>query len=287
MEINGRTKVVGLFGDPVSHSLSPAMHNAAFREMGLNYCYLPFRVRQEALPAAIGSIKALGLRGVNVTAPHKEAVVPYLDQLSPEAEFLNAVNTIENTIDALKGYNTDVEGFLFLLDNLPLEAGWQEAALLLGAGGAAKAVALALSRKGVQFLIIANRTLSRGKELVSFVLEKGLFLPGQVEAVLLDRKVLSSHLVNSSLIINALSEDPFKLGYLPLLKLRSSALAVDLRYNPPETPFMKWAKEVGLRAVNGLDMLLGQGVKAFEIFTGKKAPVKVMKNALQLKISSG
>lgn len=281
MVINGETKVVGLFGDPVSHSFSPAMHNAAFRERELNFCYLPFRVRKDDLPAAVRAIASLGLRGVNVTAPHKEAVVPYLDELSPEAGFLKAVNTIENEEGKLVGYNTDVDGFLYLLQNnlgniFPLED-----AFLLGAGGAAGAVSLALAKAGVKSLVVANRTIARAEGLASLLIRGGIFEDGKVSIVKLDKNSLRESIESSTLIINALSEDPVELGFLPQQNLRGCKAAIDLRYSTPLAPFGKWAENNGILALNGLDMLLGQGVKAFEIFTGEEAPLRIMKEALQ------
>jgi shikimate dehydrogenase len=280
MAIDGETKVVGLFGDPVGHSLSPAMHNAAFGERGLNFCYLPFRVRREDLPAAIKAIASLGLRGVNVTAPHKESVVSYLDELSPEAGFLKAVNTIENNGGKLAGCNTDVDGFFFLLQNNLGKAFPAEKACLLGAGGSARAVSLALARAGVSSLVIANRTVARAEGLASLLIEGKIFEEAEVRVVKLDKKPLQEEIVSSTLIINTLSKDPVELGLLPQEEMRSCQAAIDLRYNPPETSFIKWAKRCGARGINGLDMLLGQGLKAFEIFTGEKAPLQIMREAL-------
>ncbi|MEW5921434.1 MAG: shikimate dehydrogenase [Bacillota bacterium] len=280
MIINGETIVVGLFGDPVSHSLSPAMHNAAFQERDLNFCYLPFHVCKEDLPGAVKAICSLGLRGVNVTAPHKEAIVPYLNDLSAEAGFLNAVNTIVNRGGKLSGHNTDVYGFLFLLQNNLGKTFSAEKACLLGAGGAARAVALALNRVGVKSLVIANRTTARAEHMASFLMENRILKDSAVSIIKLDKKNLQENAANATLMINALSEDPFELGFLPQAGLQGCRVAIDLRYHSLETPFMKWAAGNGVLAFNGLDMLLGQGIKAFEIFTGVQAPVGIMREAL-------
>ncbi|MGI5875381.1 MAG: shikimate dehydrogenase [Dethiobacteria bacterium] len=281
MMIDGRTKIVGLFGAPVSHSLSPAMHNAAFHKFGLNYCYLPFHVETNNLPSAVKAIRALGIRGVNITAPHKEKTVLYLDTLSETARLLQAVNTVINDDGKLYGENTDVDGFIFLLRNNLKNKGEGEKALMLGAGGAAKATALALVRSGVKSLTIANRTLAKAEQLSNLLKSSGELKGQRVETVLLDKKNLQEHLKTATLVVNALSCDPLELDLLPPGGLAGPASVIDLRYSPAETPFLHGAKAAGCRSINGLDMLLGQGARAFELFTGlKKAPLKVMKDAL-------
>lgn len=279
--VNGDTKVVGLFGDPVSHSFSPAMQNAAFMERELNFRYLPFRVSKDDLPAAVRAIASLGFMGVNITAPHKEAVIPYLDELSPEAGSLKAVNTIKNEEGRLIGYNTDVDGFLSLLRNNLENAFPLKEAILMGAGGAARAVSLSLARAGLKSLVVANRTTARAEELASLLIRGGTFEDGKVKIVKLEKNFLKQSIGSSALLINALSEDPVELGFLAGQNLQICRAAVDLRYSPPQTSFVKWAENKGMMAINGLDMLLGQGVKAFEIFTGEEAPLQIMKEALQ------
>ena len=279
--VNGETKVVGLFGDPVSHSLSPAMHNAAFRAVGLNYCYLPFRVLREDLGPAMQAVVSLGMQGVNITAPHKEAARRYLDELSPEAHFLEAVNTIKNIEGRLYGYNTDVDGFVFLLENnFGREAFKGRQACLLGAGGAARAVSLALARIGVRSLLIVNRTVSRAEALAALLRHGGVFQTGEVRVLGLGENVFPEDLAGISLLVNAASGDPVEHGFLSEGSWPECRAAIDLRYNPPQTAFMRWAEKRGIFSLNGLDMLLGQGLKAFEIFTGEKAPPETMRQAL-------
>ncbi len=281
MLINGKTAVMGLFGDPVSHTLSPAMFNAAFRARGLNCCYLPFLVRRDALPAAVRAIAALGLKGVNVTAPHKEAVVPYLDDLAAEASLLQAVNTIKNEEGRLTGYNTDSDGFFYLLQKATGEASPLVARiLLLGAGGAAGAVALALARAGAGSLIIANRTPARAEELAALLTQNGIFKPGKVETVELEQASLLRKVDAADLLVNALSTDPAAAGLLPRRVSWGCKRAVDLRYGTGRSPFSRWAGDNGMQAVDGLDMLLGQGARAFAIFTGEAPPLEVMQGAL-------
>ncbi|NLJ56201.1 MAG: shikimate dehydrogenase [Firmicutes bacterium] len=279
--INGETKVVGIFGDPVSHSLSPAMHNAAFREAGLNFCYLPFRVSRGKVGPALKAVVSLGLQGVNITAPHKEAAKQYLDKLSPEADLLEAVNTVKNTAGLLSGYNTDVDGFLYLLtENFGRNAFAGRKACLWGAGGAARAVALALSRVGVRQLVIINRTVAHARVLAALLARGGVFRAGEIHILKWGERILPEVIGGTSLLVNALSSDPAGHGYLPVENLTECRAAVDLRYNPPQTEFMYQAAERGIPALNGQDMLLGQGLKAFEIFTGKKALPAAMRRAL-------
>lgn len=278
VKINGETKITGLFGDPVSHSLSPLMHNAAFRETGLNYCYLPFHVKPEALPAAINSIRALGMAGVNITAPHKENAAKMLSELSADAGFLNAVNTIKNTGTALKGFNTDVDGFIYLLDTAFAEK--FKKALLLGAGGAARAVALALARSGINKLILTNRSTSRAEKLAQQLTNAGYFSPGQIELVGFEQRKIETAL-SDALVINGLSVDPVQTEIIAHDALQQVRAAVDLRYDPPLPPFLQAAQSCGRPAVNGLHMLLGQGLSAFEVFTGKTAPQTIMQKALE------
>lgn len=285
MPVNGETKVVGIFGDPVSHSLSPAMHNVALQKAGLNFCYLPFCVSRENLESAMKAIISLGLQGVNITAPHKEEAKKYLDELSPEAYFLKAVNTVKNTGGRLYGYNTDVDGFVYLLEeNFGRGAFSGQKACLLGAGGAAKAVALALSRVGVRSLLIVNRTVARARALAGLLVEGGVFQAGEICVLGSGEKdyakSFSKGMAGTALLINALSAEPVEHGFLSDEDLPDCRVVVDLRYSPPQTEFMRRAVKKGIPALNGLDMLLGQGLKAFEIFTGEKAPTEVMRRAL-------
>lgn len=278
--INGNTKIVGIYGDPVKHSLSPAMHNAAFRARGLNYCYLPFLVRKNDLPAAMKAIISLNMQGVNITAPHKEAAVPFLHELSSEVTFLRAVNTIVNREGKLTGYNTDVDGFLCLLQNNFRDSFTTARVLLLGAGGAAKAVALALGRIKVKALLIANRTAGKAEMLATLLTRGGYFNAKQVNIISL-KQLCRGSISGITWIINALSEDPVELGLLLPDNLPGCSAAIDLRYGQRQTPFEKWAKAEGIPYIDGLGMLLGQGVKAFEIFTGAEAPLEVMQDVLR------
>jgi len=286
--IDGRTKVCGIFGCPVGHSLSPAMHNAAFAAAGLDYVYVPFPVAPEKLPQAVEAVRALEMAGVNVTVPHKEAVLPLLDELSEAAALIGAVNTIVNRSGRLYGDNTDGRGFLRSLEMGPgfLPAG--KTALILGAGGAARAVAVQLALAGAGRLIIANRTPARALELTSFLnkrtgVETGAATWPGTPGGIAGFTSLAEEFASSDLIVQAtsigLQHDAGWTG-LPFDRMRPEQVVCDLVYKPPETSFLKAARRAGARAVNGLGMLLYQGALAFEMWTGVPAPVSVMQEAL-------
>lgn len=284
--ISGKTRVCGILGDPVEHSFSPAMHNAAFRAAGLDYVYVPFPVKPADLGRAVEAVRALGLAGVNVTIPHKEAVLPLLDELSNEAGLIGAVNTIVNRGGRLLGDNTDGRGFL---RSLRESAGCDPAgrtALVLGAGGAARAVAVQLALAGAARLLLANRSRARSAELALFIKEKtgteaeiigwpageGETLPGEILQSA-DLVVQATSLGMSPAIATA--------PPLPFGQFRPGQFACDLVYNPAETRFLREAARAGAAVVDGLGMLLYQGALAFELWTGAAAPVEVMRKALE------
>jgi len=281
MKISGKTKIVGIFGYPVTHSLSPLFQNAAFKALGLNFVYLPFLVKPEDLKIAVKSIKSLNMVGVNVTIPHKKKVLAYLDELSPEARMMEAVNTIYYRDDKLAGYNTDGKGFI---SSLTGEGGFnpqRKRALVLGAGGAAWAVSFALIEAGVKKLSITNRTKRKAEVLLEYLKE---FFRDKCEIMLVDfDKVNSSTVMNNiDLLINATSvgmhpEDPLLVN--PEL-LTPHTFVYDVIYNR-KTKLLKAAEEKGLPCLGGLGMLIYQGAYSFEIWTHKKAPLKKMKDALK------
>jgi len=280
--IDGQTKITGIIGDPVSHSFSPAIQNAAFQAESLNYVYLAFRVPGEHLGAAAKAIAALNLAGINVTSPHKETIISHLHELSPEAKLLGAVNTVAFSNGRLKGFNTDVAGFLYLLKKmLPLSVKGEKVCLL-GAGGAARAVSLALAKNGIRHLAIFNRTPEKGEAIRQLLHKNGLFEKEKISLWPLNKNTFPEIMQRSTFIINSLSIDPIEEGLLPSDGIfENLKAAIDLRYNPAKIPFLLWASSMnGCAAISGLDMLLGQGVKSFEILTGRKAPLHIMKDAL-------
>ncbi|WP_258359266.1 shikimate dehydrogenase [Moorella sulfitireducens (nom. illeg.)] len=278
LEVKSTTGLVALIGYPVGHSLSPLMQNAAFASAGLDLVYLAFAVAPPDLPAALAGLKALGFMGANVTVPHKEAVIKYLDAVEPIAARIGAVNTIVNKDGRLTGYNTDAGGFLRSLR----EAGFDPAgkqAVILGAGGAARAVAFALAGAGCAALTIANRTLEKAGCLAAEL--TGLKVP--VGACNLQEEELRPRIEGADLVVNATSAGmapAVEAVPLPAAWLNSRQWVYDLVYNPLETKFLRQARQRGCRVISGLGMLLYQGAAAFTLWTGKTAPVEVMRNVL-------
>jgi len=270
--IDATTKVVGVIGYPVSHSLSPQMHNSAFAYLGLNYVYLAWEVEPAKLESAIEGVRGLGIVGLNVTIPHKEKVLNLVDELSEEAEMVGAVNTIHNLDGTLIGYNTDVEGFLRAL-NEEIEG---KKAVVVGAGGAGRAVVYALVSNKARCIIL-NRTEEKAKELAERY--KGL---GEVRAEKLNPTNLREALRDADILVNATSLG-MKGEIIEGIEegMREHLVVMDLVYNPRETPLLRLAKEKGGRIVEGWKMLLHQGAISFEIWTGKKAPLEAMEKVLQ------
>ena len=274
MIITGRTRTIGIFGYPVEHTLSPAMHNAAFEHLGLDYCYLPFQVRPDALQQAIEGLRALSLAGVNITVPHKEAVIPFLDELSDEADFIGAVNAVVNKDGRLTGYNTDGRGFMLSLAARGIEVSGKKI-LMVGAGGAARAVSYYLSDKAEK-LVICNRGGEKLRRLVDDLSK----IRENVSAM---DKLCG--IEQFDVIVNATSlglnpDDPVPFDLAPLT---GKHVVCDLIYR--ETPLLTAAKRQGCTTVDGLGMLLYQGVLAFELWTSATAPVEVMKKALLARIA--
>ncbi len=277
MAISGKTRLCGLIGDPVEHSMSPAMHNAAFKELGIDFIYVPFQVKKAALGQAIEGMRALNMRGLNVTIPHKVDVIPFLDKLDTLAEKIGAVNTIVNDDGVLSGYNTDAGGFLQALLEKGIEPKGKRITIL-GAGGAARAVSFALADRGAR-LAILNRAeeFDWAKELAGRTSE----LFGQeVAALELNKGNLASVLGKTNILVNAtsvgMSPDANR-SLVDARLLRKDLVVVDIVYNPIKTRLLKEAEAAGAQTVGGLDMLVWQGVLAFEKWTGQKAPADLMK----------
>ena len=283
MKITGKTAVYGIFGYPVKHSLSPLMQNAAFRELGIDAVYVPFEVEPENLKEAVDGVRALGIKGLNVTVPHKERIVEHLDYLSEEAELLGAVNTVKNENGELTGYNTDAEGFLRSLieEGVELEG---KKALMFGAGGAARAVGYALLKGGASFLYIVNRNFQRAREVGELLGKRGNVLVFPLKESTVETLLKEVDLIVNTTSVGMKPEDPHLFDYS---KIPAGITVVDIIYNPPETPLLKAAKERGCKAINGLGMLVHQGAVAFEIWTGKKAPVETMREVLERELYGG
>lgn len=280
MTIRGTTQVFGIFGCPVEHSLSPVMQNAAFQAVGLDAVYVPFRVEPVKLGEAVEALRALGIRGVNVTIPHKEKIISYLDELDPKARMIGAVNTVINEDGRLIGYNTDESGLIkSLAQDLDFQPNGRRI-LMLGAGGASRAALVALAERGAKWIGIANRTRQKAENLAQSFRE---LYPGTIFAVPgLIESELSDVFPSVDLLLNSTS-----LGMkgeifeeLPWRKLKAGAVVYDIVYRRPDTPLVTTAREYGHLAADGLGMLIAQGEDAFRIWTGRECPAGVMKQAI-------
>jgi shikimate dehydrogenase len=268
--VSGTTRVAALLGYPATYSVSPALHNAAYESMGIDAVYVVFPTRPQNLPTAIASVRALNMLGVSVTIPHKEAVVALCDELSNQARALQAVNTIVNDNGKLVGHNTDGDGFVrSLAEELSFDPSGKRV-VVIGAGGAAKAVIEALSRYGAAEIAVVNRSAARAAETatISDVARTG------------DATDIS----DADLVINA---TPLGMvgeheGMSPVdgNVFRNGQTVVDLIYKPAQTQFLIDAAAVGAKTANGLGMLLHQAALQIELWIGQKAPVDVMKKAI-------
>ena len=277
MGISGKTRVCAIIGDPVEHSLSPVMHNAAFKELGLNLVYVAFTVTTKELKDAILGARRLGLRGLNVTMPHKNAVMNYLDEVDATAKAIGAVNTILSNQGKLIGYNTDGNGAMIALQENGVYPE-EKKLVLLGAGGAAKAIAYHAAQD-VEELVILNRTPEKAKKIAD-VLRKSF--GNKVKGGMLSSTVLKDELETADILVNATSVGMHPdVNISPVLSslLRRDLCVMDIIYNPLETRLIADAKSVGAKVVSGLEMLIYQGAVAFEIWTNCPAPVEVMRNA--------
>ena len=272
-------KRIGIIGFPIGHSISPVFQQAALDYCALDATYSAWEVHPELLPEFVAGLRSPDTMGINVTVPHKEAILAHLDHIDDWAHAAGAVNTIVNHNGLLTGYNTDGGGFLKALEEHDHFSSNGRSVLILGAGGAAKGVALALVRRGVARMTIANRTLARAEQLAKLVEDQGL----HVEAIpLLDRgQALVDASARCDLLVNCttmgMKHGPDELG-TPLLAqhIPPETLVYDLVYNPPETPLLREATRAGAATLGGLPMLVYQGAASFELWTGRVAPVDIM-----------
>ncbi len=277
-KINGRTKLVGIVGSPVAHTLSPAMHNAAFQTLNLNWTYLPFQVESDGFEEFIKvASKIDNLVGLNVTMPYKERVKPLMDELTPQAEILGAVNTIHFSEGRMIGHNTDGQGFLLSLKNDGKKDPSLKSILVMGAGGAAKSVAISLAIAGAKEIFIANRTKEKAEKLAEII--KRLFGAPATGFALKDD--LEEIVLSCDIVVNATPLGMLT-GEVPAFfkHLSKNQFFCDLTYSPKEPKLLTIAKEQGAKGMDGVGMLLYQGAAAFEIWTRLDPPVSVMKKAL-------
>lgn len=280
MKITGKSRVFGIIGWPVNHSLSPVFQNAAFEYLGLDCCYVPFPVHPDRLDASIRAIPALNIAGLNVTVPHKESVISCLSALSAEAKIIGAVNTIQVTGEGLIGHNTDGLGFMASLHESG-ESVIGRSIMIVGAGGAARAVVLSLAEGGAGAIVIANRTISKAESIKKSVQEH--FPSVRVEVIGMEPADLKVVFSSVDMIVNTTSiglksGDP---SPVPKEFLHKDLFVCDLIYNPPDTELVRYAKELCRGHMNGTGMLINQGAASFKLWTGIEPPVHVMRQALQ------
>ncbi len=281
LKITGSTNVLCIFGDPVAHSLSPVMHNAAFAALGLDMAYVPFHVLSKKsgdLKDAVRAVRSLGILGLNVTIPHKEKVIKYLDVLDDHARAVGAVNTVVNRKGMLIGYNTDGEGYLASLKEQTGMNPKGKNVVIIGAGGAARSILYSVLRRRPRSVVLANRTEKRAAALAR---EFGRRLGVEVATAPLERKALKEHAARAHLVVNTTSAGMNGRGTVafPVEELHPGAAVSDIVYAPLETAFLRKARARGLKTSDGLSMLVHQGALGFRLWTGKKAPVDVMRKA--------
>ena len=277
--VHGTTRIIGIIGYPVRHSLSPVMQNSALQACGLDYVYVPFEVVPEELGNAVSGLKALGVSGFNVTIPHKTEVMPFLDELDQSAESAGAVNTVKNDAGRLIGYNTDGDGLVRSL-MAELEFIPQGASIaLVGAGGAARGAIAALCRAGARRIVIANRTRDKAAALVSLMADR---FPCVEFSTADDFECLEGCLGEVDLLINTTSFGMHldNRRIVCLDNLPPNARVYDMVYAPPVTSLLRDAEQKGLRHANGLGMLAAQGELGFTIWTGSMPPEGLMKSVL-------
>ena len=274
------TKRAGIIGFPVSHSVSPALQQAAFDYHGIEARYEYWETKPEALAERMASLRDSGVLGAQVTVPHKQEALAFVDAMSDDVRALGAVNVIANDNGTLAATNTDVTGFVRALRE---DAGADlkgKRVLLLGAGGAARAIVLGLAREGIASLAIANRTAQRALDVAAVAAG----MVSRIEAIPLSPEALASEAANADLIVNSTTLGMTGVGGPAPLAARAippAALVYDIVYNPPDTPLLLEAKAAGAQTLGGLAMLVYVGAEAFEQWTGLKAPVDVMMAAAE------
>ena len=279
-KINGQTRIVGVIGDPVQHSRSPQMHNAAILERKLDYVYVPFHVRSGELQEAIEGFKALNVLGVNVTIPHKQTVMSILDDVSHEATLIGAANTLIFCDGRVSGDNTDAQGFLRAMTEEGIDIPVGGSAVVLGAGGAARAVVVALALSGLDLITIANRTEWKA---IQFEKDLATISETEISAVDLASNQLNLAIRSADLLVNTTSVGMQETDQLLIDPdfLNPGTVVYEIVYTPPETPLLRVAREKGCQTIGGIGMLVHQGAIAFEKLIGIVPNVETMRIALK------
>ncbi|MFH0953190.1 MAG: shikimate dehydrogenase [Verrucomicrobiota bacterium] len=279
MKIGGHTKTFAILGHPVGHTLSPVMHNAAFEALEMDAVYVAFDVPPERLPEVLAGMRAMGFGGANITVPLKETACKLMTRLDESAQLLGAVNTVKFTPDGMIGYNTDGDGFLRAVEEAFGEPVAGKSVFVCGVGGAGRAVAVTCAGSGARSIMLADTDRVRARKVLMEI-DTQFFTEVSMAEVSDDweRGARAADLVVQATPLGMKQDDAPPIGSAAF---RRGQLVFDLVYLHPETPLMKSAKAVGARTANGLGMLLYQGVRAFEIWTGAKPPSEVMRKALE------
>jgi len=268
------TKTYAVIGDPIDHSFSPALHNAAFLFTGLDCTYIAYRIPKGELEFGIEALKKIGIAGFNVTIPHKVDMMKFLDELDTECKLVGATNTVINNAGYLNGYNTDVEGFLDPIKKRKIDSKDSDV-LLIGAGGAARAIIVGFSKEKVRKITITNRTRERADELIKFAQNLG------VESDYLDLQSAGEAANKYKFVVNATSVGLKGIGCpISTKNISRDSIVYDIVYVPVETPLIEQSKNQGATIIYGWEMLLAQAMKSFEIWTNRPAPYEAMKLTL-------
>ncbi|BAY66295.1 shikimate 5-dehydrogenase [Calothrix brevissima NIES-22] len=284
LQITGKTKLLGVIGYPVEHSLSPVMHNAAIAQLGLDYVYLPFPIAPENLKSAIAGFAAVGVVGFSVTIPHKQAIMPLLSQITPIAQAIGAVNTVTRQNNTWVGTNTDIEGFIAPLQTTYRQDWSQKAAVILGNGGAARAVVAGCHQLGFAEIHVVGRSQQKLEEFYASWHDSSLGINLQVHTWDKLAKLIpqANLLVNTTPIGMYPKVDASPVSAEEMADLPTDAIAYDLIYIPKPTQFLQLAQQQGVIAIDGLEMLVQQGAAALKIWLQQETvPVEVMRQALQ------
>lgn len=279
--IQGTTGLTGLIGYPLKHSRSPHMHNSAFQKLGLDYVYLAFEVEDGGIQEGLNAMKTFNAKGFNVTMPHKQKVVELLDDVSDDAKIIGSVNTVKNEKGKLTGYNTDGRGLVKAIEESGVDYKGKKI-VMLGSGGAARAVAIQLAFDGAAEIVMANRTLSKAEEIMKTINEKIPTSKGK--AIEMDEAKIKEELKDASILINCtpigmkstIDQSPIN----NVDTFHKGLFVVDIIYDPLKTKFISIAEEAGCKTMNGIDMMIYQGALAFKIWTGEDMPIEYVKEVL-------
>ena len=268
------SKTFAVIGDPIDHSLSPNIHSAAFRELNLENSYIAYRIPKGELKDGVDALKKIKINGFNVTIPHKILMMKYLDKMDESCSIIGAVNTVTNNEGILKGYNTDMDGFLdpFKKKGIKIQ---DKKILLIGSGGAARAIVAGFAKEKAKHITIVNRTLENANNLAQFANKIGL----QANSIHMEK--FGNNLEDFDIIVNATSLGlKNEASPISMESIKPETVVYDIVYLPINTDFIKKAKKKGAIIIYGYEMLLGQAVRAFEIWNGIEAPYNAMKKAL-------